>query len=285
MVIRPIWQDTILEVTSKVFNYSITLDDEIIFKGRAYKRPDAQYNTIKINKICEHYLYNEVDELMANDGTTLVANTTAFRKFNVINDDDGTLIETYGFLYDWSYENWDGRIKSMSRPINGHYTPGMFKMYSVFNGADTVINNTTDGIYNKEVDGCFEYALYYLNSSGGWDSFLIEGAGIKKDTITQYTTDQNYNNNTVDFELNRYISQIQSSYELNTGWLTDDQSANLANNLIGSNRVYLHNLKENKIIPVVVTDNSVTYQKQKTNGGLMAQYKINVKESQTKIRR
>ena len=127
--------------------------------------------------------------------------------------------------------------------------------------------------------------LYYLNSYGGWDAFVIEGTALKKDAFTTYKTDQSYNNTTLQFETNKYVQEIKTSYELNTGLLSDEQSANLAKNLLGSVKVYLQNIEEGWIKPVIITDSNATYQTYQTNGRKMCQYKINVQESQSKIRR
>ena len=132
---------------------------------------------------------------------------------------------------------------------------------------------------------CIDYALYYVNARGGWDSFCIQGATVKKDGITTYTTDRSYDNNTMEFETMRNITEIATTYELNTHYLTDEQSAKLAKHLLGSNMVYLHNFKDWTIKPVVIEDKAVTYQTYQTNGLKMAQYKITVKESQIKRRR
>jgi hypothetical protein len=127
--------------------------------------------------------------------------------------------------------------------------------------------------------------LYYLNSYGGWDAFVIEGNTTKKDTFTTYTTDRAYNNNTLEFENNKYVQEIKTTYVMNTGLLTDEQSKNLAKNLIGSIKVYLQNVEEGWTKPVVITDSSVDYQTYATNGQKLSQYKITVQESQSKIRK
>ena len=72
---------------------------------------------------------------------------------------------------------------------------------------------------------------------------------------------------------------------MNTHYLSDEEAANLSKNLVGSNMVYLHNLMDGTIRPVIITDTQVTYQTYQTNGKKMAQYKINIVESQSKIRR
>jgi len=80
------------------------------------------------------------------------------------------------------------------------------------------------------------------------------------------------------------VQEIKTNYELNTGYLTDEQAANLAKNLLGSVKVYLQNIDEGRVYPVIITDSNATYQTYQTNGMKLAQYKINVQTSQTKIR-
>lgn len=134
-------------------------------------------------------------------------------------------------------------------------------------------------------NNCINYALYYLNARGGWDSFAIQGAGLKKENITTYTTDRAYNNTTMEFEQMRNVTEIQTVYELNTHYLTDEQSKKLAKHLLGSNMVYLHDFSNGTIKPVIIQDKAVTYQTYQTNGRKLAQYKITVAESQIKHRR
>ena len=283
-----VWEDVILHRTESVFDYRIYNGTDLIFQGRAYKRPNAETNDIKLNKVFENYLSNSINSLL-NSGETEETNKEACKAFRLMKlDSDGTetLIEEYKILYDWSYDFlFVGSNAVLSRPINGRYVAGMYKMHTSVNGqSGTVTNSLTAGAYNVLAD-CGDYALYYLNSYGGWDALLIDGTVLKKSTITQYTTDRNYNNNSIEFEQTKYINEIQDAYEINTGFLTDEQAANLSKNLIPSKEVYLHFISGNKIIPVLITDTSVTYQTYQTNNLQMPQYKINVKESQIKLRR
>lgn len=282
------WEDVILQRTESVFDYRIYNRTNLIFQGRAYKRPNADTNDIKLNKIFENYLSNSINDLL-NSGEPEDTGVNASKVFQIMKlDTDGTetLIDEYTILYDWSYDfRFRGQDTDLSRPINGRYVAGMYKMGTTVNGqSGTVTNSLTEGAYNVLAD-CGEYALYYLNAYGGWDALLIDGTVLKKSTIKQYTTDRNYDNNKIEFEQTKYINEIQDAYEINTGFLTDEQAANLSNNLIPSREVYLHIISENKIIPVLITDSNVIYQTYQTNNLQMPQYKINVKESQIKLRK
>lgn len=282
------WEDVILQRTESVFDYRIYNKNNLIFQGRAYKRPNADTNDIKLNKIFENYLSNSINDLLNTDKTEDIS-VNASKVFQIKKlDTDGaeTLIDEYTILYDWSYDfRFRGEDTNLSRPINGHYVAGMYKMNTTVNGqSGTVTNSLNGGAYNVLAD-CGEYALYYLNAYGGWDALLIDGTVLKKSTIKQYTTDRNINNSRIEFEQTKYINEIQDAYEINTGFLTDEQAANLSNNLIPSREVYLHILSDDKLIPVLITDTSVTYQTYQTNNLQMPQYKINVKESEIKLRK
>lgn len=282
------WEDVILQRTESVFDYRIYNRTNLIFQGRAYKRPNADTNDIKLNKIFENYLSNSINDLL-NSGEPEDTGVDASKVFQIMKlDANGTetLIDEYTILYDWSYDfRFRGENTDLSRPINGRYVAGMHKMNTSVNGqSGTVTNSLTEGNYNVLAD-CGDYALYYLNAYGGWDALLIDGTVLKKSMMTQYTTDRNINNSRIEFEQTKYINEIQDAYEINTGFLTDEQAANLSNNLIPSKEVYLHIISENKIIPVLIADSNVTYQTYQTNNLQMPQYKINVKESQIKLRK
>ena len=282
------WEDVILQRTESVFDYRIYNRTNLIFQGRAYKRPNAETNDIKLNKIFENYLSNSINGLL-NSGVQGDMGVDACKVFKIMKlgtDGTETLIDEYTILYDWSYDfRLRGTNTNLSRPINGRYVAGMYKMNTTVNGQNgTVTNSLATGKYTVLAD-CGEYALYYLNAYGGWDALLIDGTVLKKSTITQYTTDRNVNNNKIEFEQAKYINEIQDAYEINTGFLTDEQAANLSKNLIPSKEVYLHFISDNKIIPVLITDANVTYQTYQTNNLQMPQYKINVKESQIKLRK
>lgn len=282
------WEDVILQRTESVFDYRIYNRTSLIFQGRAYKRPNADTNDIKLNKIFENYLSNSISDLL-NSGEPEDTGVDASKVFKIMKlDADGTetLIDEYTILYDWSYDfRFRGTNTDLSRPINGHYVAGMYKMDTTVDGKSGTVTNSLNGDNYNVLADCGDYALYYLNAYGGWDALLIDGTVLKKSTIKQYTTDRNINNNRIEFEQTKYINEIQDAFEINTGFLTDEQAANLSNNLIPSKEVYLHFISENKIIPVLITDTSVTYQTYQTNNLQMPQYKINVKESQIKLRK
>jgi hypothetical protein len=259
-------------------------DRTVIYAGRAYRRPGASVLSINISKICQDYIKDSFSE---TDFRNLVGSTyvhpDSYVEFE-LRDMNGNLLNTYGFVYDWSYETWDKNPRTVSNPINNHKMAGMYDF--ITNCRNVVADNTMElatSVYQVAGgNACGEIALYYKNRKGGWDSFLIEGTVTKKDEYTKYTYNRSFNNNTLEFENGTYHSQIVTSYILNTGWLSDQESDNLAFNLLSSNEVYLHNLCTDKVYPVVITDNTATYKTYKNNSRKLVNYQINVEESQRK---
>lgn len=287
---NPIWKDTYYTTSSSEAEFYITLNGSVIFTGKAVRYPNAASLQININKICRNYLSSDIAGLLSSmpSSTASIQNSEAQRTFQLYVG--GSNVADYQFYNDYSYT--DDRTGSgsivVSNPINGHFVPGMLKVRTTRNSSSVTTQgsaSSSTGLgYTTQVK-CVPYVLYYLNSYGGWDAFAIEGTGKRKDTYTSYTTDQVFNNTTLEFETNKYVNEIKTSYELNTGLLSDYQGNNLAKNLLGSVKVYLQNIDEGWVKPVIISDSSVSYQSYQTNGRKMCQYKITVTESQTKIRK
>lgn len=287
----PIWQDIYYTSTAyTVLDYAVQIQGaNTIYTGRAYQRPGGNGVSINISKICQDYIK---DSFTDTDFRNWTGNTyihpNGYVEFNLLNASNGTVLQTYGFVYDWSYESWNGSTRSLYNPINGHKVQGMYRFNSSVDsssgGQFTYVLKTSVGKWNNvsDTNACGEIALYYKDRKGGWQEFLIEGNWTKKDEYTKYTYNRSFNNNTLEFENGTYHSQIVTSYVLNTGWLTDLESQNLATNLLSSNEVYLHNLCTDKVYPVVITDNQATYKTYKNNQRRLVNYQINVEESQRK---
>lgn len=283
-IYAPIYKDTYYTTTASSLNYTIVdnRDNNVIFSGRAVRMPNQEEIRININKVCQDYLWQNMSTIF--DGATTEEHPYASGMFLLKNADSNATINNYIFFHCYDYDfNWTGNTGvTLSQPICRVYGQGMRRLNTRIMSSHVVSTTaSTPDFFND----CVDYGLYYVNARGGWDAFAIQGTAKKKDAITQYTMDKAFNNNTREWENMRYISEVKTSYELNTHYLTDEESANLAKNLLGSNMVYLHNLTDGTIKPVVITDTAVSYQTYQTNGKKMAQYKINVVESQSKIRR
>lgn len=281
----PIWKDTIYSANGTTLIYTInstngTGGTEEIFSGKAYAYPNSNKVNINVNKICENYvkMYLPVTQFSMPSGSWVYPDT--YKTFTIKNSGNTTLA-TYTFYWDWSYEDINTGV--ISRPINGRFCEGMYKLQSTLNSSSVTnaYNKTANSGLGYTQSACGEYAIYYINRYGGADAFLIENKVVEKDdyTINTFTT---YLDGSVERENNRYMNEISHSWEISTGWLTDEQSELIAKHLFSSNYVYLHNLNTNTIIPVNITDTSVEYKTFKNERKLI-NYTIKLKDSNKKI--
>lgn len=297
MISQVIWRDTYYTSTADTQQYAIKVNGETIFNGRAYKAPDESRLRINISKICQDYLDCEMPVNTLTASAMTLTHDNAFKVFKMYNDSN-YLLETFRFLYGWNYDNNDEVPDAaeseivLSRPVNGHFSGNQWRPLTAYRNSGSTrfetgwVQTETYGNtgYTTEVCGC-KWAAIYCNALGGWDSFLFEGTDTREDEINQHIINRSFDNNTSEYETERYISEISTTYELNTGWLDDEQAENFAWNFLNSNKVYLHNLITDEIKPAILTDNSVKYQTYQTNGKRLAQYKVKIKMSQQKVRK
>lgn len=285
MVYAPIWKDTYYTAATSTLVYSITLNGQTIFNGKAYRLPNENVLKLNINKICQDYLGQDVDSLFGSSSSQ--TNHTACLDF-VLKNSSNTTLETYRFLYCWDYDyNWNNNAVTLSESINGHYTSGQWKLAtSVSTGNSSNINVVTTSrnnstLYTKEV--CADYILHFVGARGGWMSFAFEGKCVKTDAITHHYFNKAFNNTTREFEQGKYISEITPSYKLTTSFLTEAESLKFAKNVISTPKAYLQILSEGKIIPVIITNNSAEYKIE--DGQNLISYEVTAKESQTKLKK
>lgn len=157
-------------------------------------------------------------------------------------------------------------------------------------GTGTILNiNSSNDIV--VIEPCKEYCLYYLNKFGGWDWLLVNGTSLKTDKLNRLSYKSNYlaqyAQGTVNIYATRnkidYTTIINENWELNTSWLSDIQSSKMSN-LLESNQVVLHDLKNNYLIPVLITNSNVDYKTYKNQGRKLYSYKIEVEASKPKYR-
>lgn len=306
---------SIYEEVSRYINQHIgTIKEEVlIYSGKVYVPPTTNSVKVMINKVCQNYF---ADSYMPEDG--YVGQSHNFRKF-ILRDEYGKLLHTYYFVNDWSYEPLELGLKT--NPIIPVIVDGQKLFFSAFADSNQVgykwgmkYYDGTEEYYNTEyvkndlytvfvlktrgecisqfyfgdrsydmIPKCkAQYVLYYTNPKGGWDWFPIVGRVTKKDSVTRYTISKNYDNNTREFGKYSYLNEISTKYSLSTGFLTEKQSDRMWE-LLESNCVYLHNLVDDKVMPVVITDTEVEHKK-KERKRKMISYNINVECSQTRER-
>ena len=127
------------------------------------------------------------------------------------------------------------------------------------------------------------YILYYLNELGGWDFLPLRGSSLRSADIKRLQYEKRVVSRGSNFATVDYLTTISDRWSLNTSYL-DDSGAQKMINLLASNRVYLHDLSSNTIIPVNVTNQSCDYKTYANQGHNFAAYTIEVTASSKKYR-
>lgn len=270
MAATAIWRDTVLtaSTTASPLNFTISIvsgpTSEPVFYGTAYARPASSAIEIKAAPLCRDWLSSDFPELTGATGNTWL-HSGACREFVFTNTDRETILGRYEMVLDCSYDasvNYSANT-TMSRPVNGHWAPGMRSMVTEWNAADGAVRTTVrPGAYGPYSDhgSCrANYALYYLNRYGGWDGFLFEGNCSRTDKFNRLYMTKPYSSEGTGHGRLPYLNSITPSWSLGTGWLTDTESRNLAFNLFSSNMVYLHDLVEDRIYPAAIDDTQVQW--------------------------
>ena len=279
----PIWQDTYYTTAASSMTYYITDGANTIFSGKAYKYPDDENIKIKINGICSNHLNSDIPiSIWTGSSTGTVTLPDAVKTFTLYGG-DGTALSSYTFYNNWSYSTIMGSGRSMR--INNKYATGMWCLSAKTSGDSIVVGYKKNGGNGYTIESCGDYALYYSNSYGGWDSYLIEGKVVEGENIETFNYQKAINNNNYgDRENIRYQTNMKQNWVVNTGYLSERESKIIYNNLLTSNNIYLHKLDSDLITPVHIVDNQVTLKEFSIERKLF-NYTINLESDNLLIRK
>lgn len=129
--------------------------------------------------------------------------------------------------------------------------------------------------------GCNQFALYYVNAYGGWDTLAVLGATKVRDELTRHTLRRDYDNTqTHNRGTVNYANEYTRAFSFHTHPLTAEQGARM-HHLLNSPHVYLHDTQTGHIWPIVLTGNTTEH---KTGHGLH-EYTIEAELAQERERR
>lgn len=144
----PIWKDYYVTLGSAdSYQYRILLadTDEVIYTGKAHKRPGDSNVSVRINDICADYFQNVLPALSQAEFTEL----TLPLEFDVqiLEDGDWESRDEVSFINDWSYDyDYDASTMGMSFPINGRIDGRMPIVWTGLSVSEvTATIHTTDG--------------------------------------------------------------------------------------------------------------------------------------------
>lgn len=187
--VYPIFQDTTVlynfNNSSNYIIYNITTDGSIIYSGKAYKLPDAEYIEFNVNKICYNYLNSDLPNGFSYSGNVNnLYQLKDYYKTFVITDNNNNTINSYNFYNSYSYDLSDisEKINSnnnlpISQPIKYEIDRRQYFLYSLFyptvsNGQSItyVLSNSKTGEQNTRP--------LTFNEAGGYmfvDNILMTG--------------------------------------------------------------------------------------------------------------
>lgn len=320
---HPIWKNyTLRWLLEDSVTFTITYEGTIIYEGKAYRRPNAQYLEITINDICADYIRVAFPPQFPAEGANNRPYLYDFTITAILESDGSQEVEQVQFFYDWSYNYSQGREASLlSAPIlrkiprtapllftaKTEELPLQASVY-FYNGAEFFVRSFTveseaditiplaeiTAPFSRVeflqtsyevVDTCARYMLYYLNAFGGWDFLLCEGKDMQKDDYTRHTIGQAYNNDQSRNRGNRnYRNDITRKWQLRTLWI-DDAGAQNMHHLLGSTDVYLYDLQTEQIQPILIDNPQCEYKTFSNNGNQLLRYDIEATLAQTITRR
>ena len=178
----------------------------------------------------------------------------------------------------------------VSYPLGTPSDAFMYVAGEFFNAKSVSFKKGNDILLTYDMDNCGEGFLLYKNRFGGWDSFLIEGNIYKYDEYTRLSGVYPKYPNGYGYSREKMTDRntIKTRYEINTGWLTDEQAERLVFHLMSSTTVALRSFSDRtmssfpyNMVSVSIVDSSVEYKKFR-NGKKMINYTITLEENNTK---
>lgn len=271
----PIWREEILKINTNTewIEYHIdTIDNLVLYAGKAYKEPNKDYIAIPVNEICSNYI-NQIEwpEYGLTDSKDYI------KTFIVKTSLGDNYI--YQFKDDWSYgrqRNIPGRWLGNKSDIIITGKKGdkliLPDKEIVFNDYQTYRQDLSNYICGSVISfNEFKWTitdlnavLYYTNKQGIWQFLGCSANVLQTDDINSSIAKEN------PLKSFKYANTIERTWEINTSWLKGDLA-----DLFSSLKVYLW--FSGDYIPVQITNSSAEYKNYTNNGKHLVSYKINVK--------
>lgn len=185
MPLAPIWKDRIVTLASgsEYADFEIRLDDaagDLIYSGRAYRRPGSADVVARINDICADYLSNPIPNIAPGFTSLLSAVTFAVVVY-------GSVVDTVTFFDDWSYDpDFDPATDPLADPVNGELDPRQWLLHTVLGGAVTAVLTFQDGTTQNVPLSVVLAGSFGSAFSDAFDYASPGGAGTAVLDLSQY---------------------------------------------------------------------------------------------------
>lgn len=241
-------------------------------------------------------------------------NNDVFKAFVIEAYSDGSTIYSEEKILYYNYNSFKqndiGYVEAIEQspgytgyciPISSFHSevPGSFSFTSQFildNGELKFVNHVTRLSLSASNPDCVRYMLYFTAKDGTWNSFPIAGKVIEKDKFDTKTYKKSllypnalHNVNSSWFHeqvqpasLTKYSNKVTKSFEMHTGWLTDEEAFRVSSYLFSCTSLYVHDLDfagdglaYPRIYPGVITNTEVEYKTFKNEKTLIS-YQIDI---------
>lgn len=319
MAQQPIWKDYFANLGAVAsMDITIRVRGNQVFAGKAIRKPSDSDLLVYLNDIVADYLSATMPPL---DAQTFVGDSGMTALAQVYNGRN--LVDTISFSYDYSYQDArpmeafattpEDKTIDRRQPLILSIYPGSevinYRMYTTGGGTTThqeeigqsgaivvpssALANVSRVVFSapgtseivtfRIVDTCARYALYFVNPFGGWDSVTMEGEHLQTNEVTREQMTRAYNSaNAMERGKDIIVNTITPKMVLRSGWIAEAQADKFVQ-LVQSPNVYLYDMQEAQMIPVVVTDNTATRKTHKSLGGKLISYDVNVEFAQNKF--
>lgn len=129
------------------------------------------------------------------------------------------------------------------------------------------------------------YALYAVNRRGGVTHLLMEGVPLQSYSRTDWDITTNYDRlSQTGRGVRRMATTVTRKWRLNTGLLTEDESA-MIDDIVLSPRIVLHDLEAGRLFAVNSSDKNIERRTRRSNRNKPIEYTLNFEEARTETRR
>lgn len=296
----PLWQDVRLKPLASTNNYTVTKeDDSVVFNGRV----SSLDSEVVLNDIARGFLrqgfpssypsgggampydaaitlklqpadlsnryfidFSYIPGRTANSAKTAPIDARVDMR-QVLVASRASLSNTSVILYGKRANGTTTALKTFSGLVAGKGYNLIYPLADAASGYTEFYFSDNASQKYTPIPSCHRYVLYYLNTFGGWDSYILQGVVKASETYTPREFTRGLNNATPYVRnVVRYGTEIVKRWQIVTDWMHDAEQARFFQ-LLGSNNVYLVDMTAGFApIPVVVRSNEWEARTFKTDG-------------------
>lgn len=256
-------------VKDQIVQFTVTGSwDTHLYDGVAYAI-DGKV-TIRLNDIVRPYLIQHTEPNIDQSGIPIYNYRYTDLTITITGEITGTITHTFDSIYPVQTYTDEEQL-FLSAPISNKYDSREYLFVSYYQDENMTLNDdeliaddfantyslqSTGNLHFKSdytefwyYPSCGDYAIYYINEYGGWDSLLVKANKSESKTNYDYKSD-----NTT----NRYKTEFTNSYKVYSDYVINNDNIH---HLLNSTCVYMHSLSDDKIFPVIIDSSSYEFKK------------------------